>query len=1019
MCMLHRLIFAAAASAAADGGEALHSGGGALHVGGCKAKAPLPRSTACARGEMRGVVRCCGGPHQQCISVCQGGVRGGAEVSTCIMSGYATLAEAEAECASHGRRLCTVLEHDTRCCSTGCHYDQHAVWVRAPQCGDSLAPVPHAAVPHDTDAHDMRPCRVAQHSADGLGHQVEGTLSVMGLHGVSRDIELSRCTLPESACRHSRAWNDGGQAALKRCGTLVRRHTFVYDGCSPLLRDVRGPDRPPHLPVAVEHLEGGARLEALAWFDDVRQRFCADHPLSGVLGTPALRVEKVQHLSNMPAACRADTIYALDNAWVTGTTSNLPRRFLRAAATALGPARLPRGRIHVVIHQRSYVRTSTLRGLKQLPALIRRLSKVLPGAHFTLHCIPSDGDPQLCTRLNVDSVPIRRPHNATVLDVLRDMAHADVLVLSQSAISNLASWLSKQPSLVITPVRRGEKEDYSVDVFARLPPNTLTFDEALSVHLNVSAILAARQAARLSTLQPADGRRLGARHSIANGGQPLVGGSPDAMRSHWLVDGCKTDHVKLDSECAAPPARAAVRCCGRSGRRCVSMCGHRLGGTLKDGEYNPVRSVGLAENLTSARSMCQRQSMDLCTRQQLQEQDLCCKTGCASDARLVWTADACSQAELRKSESQRADDAAVLTTRHSTASQGRLLFTSTIGGGGNQRECIVNAALAARAMGLCLVLPRTFLIFHATQEHGRRGRRDYVAPYRDAPRDGGGMWSAAFGLMFDVHTFRARLSNLSVCTVLPDELGPEDHRDPVPLPPRMPSGSPGQLRRAFDRLATVAPPSSGRARFSLNTCFQWLITRGESEDCRLLGPGGLCRGVTEALVLPPPARDVVTLLLARLRGLTPAEERPHVRWHALHFKKFGCKQGVSSEAFEALMAEVHARLPQPILSHNATRRDALYIISEVRGAELGAAARRWFRHAVWKEDLLPGLRDEVPFEVLGQIDFETGDAISRSGGTYFGEATSSSDLPIYTRRTRAGEAWAQLGHNRICKRGPA
>ena len=74
---------------------------------------------------------------------------------------------------------------------------------------------------------------------------------------------------------------------------------------------------------------------------------------------------------------------------------------------------------------------------------------------------------------------------------------------------------------------------------------------------------------------------------------------------------------------------------------------------------------------------------------------------------------------------------------------------------------------------------------------------------------------------------------------------------------------------------------------------------------------------------------------------------------------------------------------------------------------------------MWKEDLLPRLRDELPFEVLGQIDFETGDAISRSGGTYFGEATSSSDLPIYTRRTRAGESWAQLGHSRICKRGLA
>ena len=62
-------------------------------------------------------------------------------------------------------------------------------------------------------------------------------------------------------------------------------------------------------------------------------------------------------------------------------------------------------------------------------------------------------------------------------------------------------------------------------------------------------------------------------------------------------------------------------------------------------------------------------------------------------------------------------------------------------------------------------------------------------------------------------------------------------------------------------------------------------------------------------------------------------------------------------------------------------------------------------------------RAELPFEVLGQIDFETGDVISRGGGTYFGEATSSSDLPIYARRTRAGESWVQLGHGRICKKG--
>ena len=296
-------LFIFAAADAVLGGEALHSGGGALHVGGCKTKVSPRRATTCARGEMRGVVRCCGGPLQQCTSVCQGGTRGGADTQTCIMAGYATLAEAEAECALHGRRLCTVLEHDARCCSTGCHYDQNAVWVRAPQCADRLASMAPAAVPHDTGGHDMRRlCRVAQHSSDGLGHQVEGTLSVMGLHGVTHNVELSRCTLAESACRHSRARNDGGLASLKGCGMLVRRHRFVYDGCSPLLQDVRGSDWPPHLPAAVEHLEGGVRREALAWFDGVRQRFCAEHPLGGSLRTPASRVEKVLHLSNTPAA---------------------------------------------------------------------------------------------------------------------------------------------------------------------------------------------------------------------------------------------------------------------------------------------------------------------------------------------------------------------------------------------------------------------------------------------------------------------------------------------------------------------------------------------------------------------------------------------------------------------------------------------------------------------------------------------------------------------------------------------
>ena len=42
----------------------------------------------------------------------------------------ATLHEAEAECAAHGRRLCTASEYASSCCRSGCQMDLMAAWVQ-------------------------------------------------------------------------------------------------------------------------------------------------------------------------------------------------------------------------------------------------------------------------------------------------------------------------------------------------------------------------------------------------------------------------------------------------------------------------------------------------------------------------------------------------------------------------------------------------------------------------------------------------------------------------------------------------------------------------------------------------------------------------------------------------------------------------------------------------------------------------------------------------------------------------
>ena len=58
-------------------------------------------------------------------------------------------------------------------------------------------------------------------------------------------------------------------------------------------------------------------------------------------------------------------------------------------------------------------------------------------------------------------------------------------------------------------------------------------------------------------------------------------------------------------------------------------------------------------------------------------------------------------------------------------------WSGTVGGAGNQRECIINAALVAHSTGLCLVQPETWAIYHPDLERGVHGRTDYVSPFND------------------------------------------------------------------------------------------------------------------------------------------------------------------------------------------------------------------------------------------------------------------------------------------------
>ena len=76
---------------------------------------------------------------------------------------------------------------------------------------------------------------------------------------------------------------------------------------------------------------------------------------------------------------------------------------------------------------------------------------------------------------------------------------------------------------------------------------------------------------------------------------------------------------------------------------------------------------------------------------------------------------------------------------------------------------------------------------------------------------------------------------------------------------------------------------------------------------------------------------------------------------------------------------------------------------------------KYFAHVAYKNDIWKNITIDVPWEVMAQIDFETGHHIS-SRGTFYNAHDSSSSVYISLRRLHLGwqrKKWWRWQKNRI------
>ncbi len=334
-----------------------------------------------------------------------------------------------------------------------------------------------------------------------------------------------------------------------------------------------------------------------------------------------------------------------------------------------------------------------------------------------------------------------------------------------------------------------------------------------------------------------------------------------------------------------------------------------------------------------------------------------------------------------------------------------VLSLAVRGGLSNQKECLVNAGIVARALNVTLALPHFDLIGRGNEKFEPSNAR-YVGPYSE--RDRWGHFSHLFNATQLIASLEGKLSTLLRLRtlVLPSGLRPHTVRLPA--------------------VENVAPDCAGRrrlqgtceARRGDSTLLDKLITSWGGlirEECAHARPDGsssraivfdagqsLCWNAYKSRHASLCARQypfcqdmlkalrwnrIITRLHTKVQqGL---QRSANGTWAAVHVRAFICSRNKREPSF------THVR---SALSQLGIHGGLIYLVSSVPPQQLQAALTTFT--IVSKASFLGSeVRRKYPFEVLAAIDYGVAVASPR----YLGEPeTSSFDAFAAEERTRHG-----------------
>jgi hypothetical protein len=142
-------------------------------------------------------------------------------------------------------------------------------------------------------------------------------------------------------------------------------------------------------------------------------------------------------------------------------------------------------------------------------------------------------------------------------------------------------------------------------------------------------------------------------------------------------------------------------------------------------------------------------------------------------------------------------------------------------------------------------------------------------------------------------------------------------------------------------------------------CYGFAVTRGESSDCRALGPNGTCHVATSSLVLNRNILNVINMTVNRIEA---RHKRTVHHWHAVHINTWACEPGAGhlptgrptvAKFREDVLDVVYDRVVRQL--NHSVDTDGVFLLSQLRGEEYEKAALEVFPTFLWKTDILPDI----------------------------------------------------------------